>query len=187
MSAPDRILELLRRALDGGQPVEIDGLGVFRLAAGGGYQFAPDQRPRVFIAYAVEDLGFARRLRDSLAEAGCAPWLDKDQLLAGQNWPRAIERAISISDAFVACFSRRSVAKRGHFQSELRFALNCALQLPMEDAFILPVRLEPCRVPRHIAVETQDVDLFPDRNRGVERLSDAAHHAAQARTMPVLR
>jgi hypothetical protein len=180
----ERVLRILRRALDGGQTVEIDGLGVFR-ASGGRYRFIAETRPRVFVAYVEEDLALARRVRDGLAAGQCSPWLDKDQLLAGQNWPRAVERAIDTADAFVACFSSRSVAKRGQFQSELRYALDCARRRPLDAAFLVPVRLESCSVPRQIADQVQYVDLFPDWEAGMKRLLCALTRAAP-RARPIL-
>jgi hypothetical protein len=97
--------------------------------------------------------------------------MDQENLVPGQNWPRAIERAIELSDFFVGCFSRRSVVKRGHFQCELRYALDLAAKVPLEDIFLVPVRLDECEVPRQIARKTQYVDLFPNWEAGVERLS----------------
>src|SRR5678815_4278504 len=114
MTPQEQILAIVRRALDRGQTVEIDGLGTFHGTRRGrqrGYELMPQTRPQVFVAYVAEDLALARRLRDGIAEAGCVPWLDKDKLLPGQNWPRAIRRAVEISDAFVVCFSPRSIAK----------------------------------------------------------------------------
>jgi TIR domain len=186
MNSPNRILEVLRRCLEIGQTVEIDGLGTLRAAPGGGYEFQPESRPQVFIAYVEEDLAFARRLCDDLAAAGCSPWLDKDQLLAGQNWPRAIERAIDISDAFVACLSKRSLAKRGQFQSELRYALDCARRRPLESVFLVPVRFEECPVPRRIAEQVQYVDLFPDWKRGVRQVARAIRKATGEKSRPEL-
>ena len=166
----EAVLSLLRRALDQGQPVEIEGLGIFRASAQGAYEFLPESRLNVFIAYVEEDLLLARRLRDALKDAGYAPWLDKDQLLAGQNWPRAIERAIDLSDAFVACLSSRSLAKRGQFPSELRCALDYANRMPLEETFLLPVRFDTCAVPPQIARQVHYVDLFPDFDRGFRQL-----------------
>lgn len=175
------ILRILRRALERGHSVEIDGLGAFHPAHNGiarDYKYVPESRPQVFIAYVEEDLEKARKLCDALAAAGCTPWLDKDQLLAGQNWPRAIERAINISDAFVACFSPRSLAKRGQFQSELRYALDCARRMPLEAGFVMPVRFEKCPVPVSIAKDVQYVDLFPNWDRGVRQLARAIRKVA---------
>jgi len=116
------ILEIVRKSLEAGQSVEIEGLGRFRSSAQG-YRFDPEPQPTVFVAYAVEYLAIVRRLAEALRAKGCSPWIDKDRLMPGQNWTLGIERAIADSDAFVACFSRRSVSKRGMFQSELRRAL----------------------------------------------------------------
>jgi hypothetical protein len=181
----DAVLTLLRRALDRGQVVEIEGLGTFRGAPDGGYEFAPESRVSVFIAYVEEDLAYARRLRDALLDAGYLPWLDKDQLLVGQNWPRAIERAIDLSDVFVACLSSRSLAKRGQFQSELRYALDCANRMPLDETFLLPARFDACSVPTQIARHTQYVDLFPDFERGFRQLLRALKKRKPKLPVPV--
>ena len=141
------VFEIIRKSLEAGQAVEIEGLGRFHATAEG-YRFDPEAQPTVFVAYASEDLELARRLAEALRAADCSPWLDKDRLMPGQHWTRSIERAIQEADAFVACFSKRSVSKRGQFQSELRHALACAEKRPLDDVFLLPVRLETCVVPQ---------------------------------------
>jgi TIR domain len=174
------ILEIVRRSLEAGQAVEIEGLGRFH-ASPQGYQFDPEAQPTVFVAYAVEDLSIVRQLCEALGNAGCTPWLDKDRLMPGQNWAELIERAIAEADAFVACFSQRSLAKRGMFQSELRQALECSKKRPLSDVFLLPVRLERCTIPAQIADRVQYVDLFPDWERGVKRLVRSIRRAARGR------
>jgi len=185
VNRPERILELVRKSLDHGNTVEIDGLGTFSLGSGG-YEFTPQTKPQVFVAYVEEDLGFARRICESLRQAGCVPWLDKEKLLPGQNWPRSIERAIEISDVFVACFSPRSLAKRGQFQSELRWAMDCARRVPLEQTFLVPVRLEACSVPRRISDQVHYVDLFPDWDRGMTRLVRAVKRTLRERSRTTL-
>lgn len=185
MKDSEKVAAILRRFLDRGKTVEIEGLGTFRKAENG-YEFFPETQPRVFLAYVHEDLARVRRLRDALRRAGCAPWLDRDQLLPGQNWPRAIERAIESSDGFIACFSQRAMSKRGQFQSELRYALDCAGRLPLESVFLIPVRFEPCEVPRLISDQVQYVDLFPDGDRGVNRMLRAIRRAARNRPGVIL-
>jgi hypothetical protein len=96
--------------------------------------------------------------------------MDTRKLLPGQNWPRAIELAIESSDFFVACFSTQSVSKRGGFQAEIRYALDCARRIPLDEIFLVPVRLDVCRVPRSIQREWQYVDLFPDWLCGFQQL-----------------
>jgi hypothetical protein len=169
VTARETVIDVLRQALDRGERVDIEGLGTFRRTQSG-YDFTTQAEPQVFVAYVAEDLQPACRLCNSLRTGGCSPWMDKEQLLPGQNWPRAIERAIEASDAFVACFSSRSLLKRGQFQTELRYALDCARQLPLDEVFLIPVRLERCRIPEGISNNVEYADLFPDWERGIRRL-----------------
>jgi hypothetical protein len=180
MTKPGQIFEIVRKSLEAGQAVEIEGLGRFHASAGV-YRFHPEAQPTAFVAYALEDLAVVRRLCEALRAAGCSTWLDKDRLMPGQNWTGSIKAAIADADAFVACFSPRSIAKRGEFQSELRHAMECARKRPLDDVFLLPARLERCEVPRRIADEWQYVDLFPDWERGVKRLVRSIRKAARGR------
>jgi hypothetical protein len=175
-----RIFEIVRKSLEAGQAVEIEGLGRFH-STPQGYRFDPETQSSVFLAYAVEDLPIVRRLAEALRAAGCSPWLDKDRLMPGQQWIPSINRAIADADAFVACFSLKSISKRGQFQSELRHALECAKKRPLDEVFVLPVRLERCTVPERIADQVQYVDLFPDWERGVKRLIRSIRKASRSR------
>jgi hypothetical protein len=164
------LAQLIRRWLKRTRRVEIDGLGVFSIGSKGRVSLRDANRPRIFIAYATEDAAMAERLFQAFRSRGYAPWLDRRKLLPGQNWPRRIEDAIASADFFVACFSSHSVRKRGGFQSEVRYALDCASRIPIDDVFLIPVRLDECRVPQRIQREIQYVDLFPDFEAGVERV-----------------
>src|SRR5579885_2874793 len=136
----EQVAQVVMRGLAAGSAVEIDGLGVFYPDARHVFRFEPRRLPRVFLAYVVE------------------------------NRPRAIEGAIESADFFVACFSENSVRKKGGFQAEIRYALDCAREIPLDEIFIVPVRLDGCRVPRAIQREYQYVDLFPDWAKGMRRL-----------------
>jgi hypothetical protein len=159
----------------------MDGLGILRQKSSGGFEFVAETRPNVFLAYVEEDLVAVRKLADSLHAAGFNPWLDKRKLLPGQNWPRSIQQAIEISDFFVPCFSRRSTYKRGTFQCELRYALDCAAEVPLDEIFIVPVRLEACDVPKRISDHLQYVDLFPERQKGLTRVVAAMRRQIKLR------
>jgi len=166
-----RLARIVSQCLAEGARVEIDGLGTFVPGGPDGVQFLAQTKPRVFLAYVEEDLAAVRRLHDALTARRFDPWLDKTRLVPGQNWPRAIESAIQTSDFFIGCFSSRSLVKRGTFQGELRFALECARQMPLDEIFFIPVRLEPCAVPASISQHIQYVDLFPDHERAVRRIA----------------
>jgi hypothetical protein len=175
------VSRLLMRCLEEGKPVEIDGLGVFRPKNNGGYEFLPETRPQVFIAYVVEDSIHADRLFADLESQGFDPWMDRRKLLPGQNWPRSIERAIDNSHLFIACLSSNSVSKRGRFQAELRYALDCASLIPQDETFFIPARLDNCRVPASISGVIQYVDLFPDWSRGFSRILTMAKKQTRLR------
>jgi hypothetical protein len=173
MSESAAALELAQvvvRGLSEGKVVEIDGLGVFYPDAASGFRFEARTRPQAFIAYVKEDEAQASELFQCLEAAGFSAWMDTRKLMAGQNWPRAIECAIETSDFFVPCYSSNSVSKWGGFQAEIRYALDCARRVPLDDIFIIPLRLDVCRVPRVLQREIQYVDLIPDSSAGVQKL-----------------
>ncbi|MBV8570484.1 MAG: TIR domain-containing protein [Acidobacteriaceae bacterium] len=170
------LLQIIESCLREGGPIEIDGVGRFKLNDLNQVTFEPNGRTRAFLAYAEEDRAEVRRLFSALQEAGFEPWMDQERLLPGQNWPLAIERAIDTSDFFLCCFSQRSITKRGYFQSELEYALGVASRVPAEEIFFVPIRLDECEVPRQIARKVQYVDMFPDWQRGVDHLLQALWH-----------
>jgi hypothetical protein len=175
------VWRLIRSVLLEGAPVVIDGVGAFWLNTESEVEFQPEPALRVFIAYASEDKEPAGRLYAALKRHGFAPWRDKEQLLPGQNWPRAIERAIGLSDFFIACVSKNSIVKRGYFRSELRFAIDLARRVRVNDVFVIPARLDKCRMPAVIGDETQYVDLFSDWERGIAKLIRAMRREANRR------
>lgn len=168
-----QLSRIVRQCLAEGARVEIDGLGTFVPGQGRHFRFIPQKKPRIFIAYASEDLEAVKKIYAGLKAHGFCPWLDRKKLLPGQNWPRAIEAAIESSDYFVACFSRRSVMKHGTFQTELRFAIDCASRVPADDIFLIPVRLDDCELPRWMARRLQYLNMFPDWKAGLQRLVKA--------------
>jgi hypothetical protein len=168
----DKVASIVRTALAGGATVDIDGLGSFR-KIGRSYRFQASGLPRVFVAYVHEDANKADRIFQALLRAGFDPWMDRAKLLPGQNWARAIRNAMETSEFIVCCFSRSSLHKRGGFQAEIRYALEFATRLPLDDIYLLPVRLDSSPLPPHVADETQYVDLFPDWEAGIRRLTQA--------------
>jgi hypothetical protein len=176
------IAQIVRKAIESGSAVEIDGLGTFLPGRKGGFRFVAHIKPRVFIAYVEEDLEAVKKLYRAFELQGFRPWLDKKKLMPGQNWPRAIETAIQASDYFVACFSKRSTSKRGAFHSELRYALSCAANVPLDEIYFIPVRLDDCVVPGGISGRLQDINLFPNWQAGVRRVVTVIRTQEQQRS-----
>ena len=124
-------------------------------------------RPTLFVSYAKEDQEEILSLAHALESSGLYVWLDNKDLLAGDDWREEIEVAIEQADYVLVCFSSNSVGKTGFVQKEMRYALEQAALRPDGKAYILPVRLDECDVPRRFQ-RIHYVDLFkPD---GLSRL-----------------
>jgi hypothetical protein len=52
----------------------------------------------------------------------------------------------------------------------LRYALTCAARIPLDEIFLVPLRLEDCLVPNRISKQLQYIDLFPDWETGVNKV-----------------
>lgn len=136
---------------------------------------------QIFISYAREDFQHARELYQRLKAQGFRPWMDKVDLLAGQPWQPALERAMRESDFFVLLLSRNSVKKRGFVQREIRTALDLWEDKLADDIFLIPIMLEAMaweEVPEAIS-KFQWVELFEDD--GWERLARSLEYGIEKR------
>jgi signal recognition particle subunit SEC65 len=124
----------------------------------------------VFISYAREDFESAQKLYKVLEDAGLKPWLDKEAILPGHRWKFAIHQAIKNSRFFIPLFSSKSVDKIGYIQNELKYAMKAAKKFPEKEVYIIPARLDDCKIPDEIEEEIQLVNLFPDWNKGVKEI-----------------
>ncbi len=113
----------------------------------------------VFISYAKEDQEQALHYYSLFQAEGVSPWLDKKNLLPGQNWEAEISRALSDANLVVLLLSPRSVSKRGFVQREANEAIDRLRYKQPTDIYVIPLLLEPCEVPSQIAGRLQYVDL----------------------------
>jgi formylglycine-generating enzyme required for sulfatase activity len=120
-------------------------------------------KARIFISYAREDEQAVRRLHRKLIDAGFEPWLDKVDLLPGEQWQPAIEKALREADFLIICLSNTSVQKRGFVQREFKTALDLWQDKLSHDIYLIPVRLEHCEPPGELS-KFQWLDLFDEEN-----------------------
>jgi hypothetical protein len=150
----------------------------------GGYPFFPSSdpieqdlegeenrvgRPQVFLSYAREDYDSAKKVYDDLRANGLSVWFDLENLLPGQKWEHAIEKAIEESDCFVTLLSAIALNKRGFVHKEMAYALDMLGRVPEHQTYLIPVRLEECHPSNHELRKVQWVDLFPDWAKGMEK------------------
>ncbi|BBO84659.1 hypothetical protein DSCO28_52250 [Desulfosarcina ovata subsp. sediminis] len=129
-----------------------------------------EKMPTVFISYAREDQEQAKRLYKDLKHAGTQPWLDVEDLLPGQKWRAAIRQTIRKSDFVVILLSSRSISKQGFVQAELNKAMEVLEEIPADDIFMIPARLDDIRVSHETLMELNHVDLFPDWEAGLLKI-----------------
>ncbi len=124
-----------------------------------------NRKLRAFLCHANEDKSTVRDLFQRLSTIDwIEPWFDEEKLLPGHDWMFEIEKAVETTDAVVVVLSTNSVDKEGFVQRELRFTLDIALEKPQGTMFIIPLRLDGCKIPRQIN-RLQYVDYFPDGNK----------------------
>jgi|SRR5215216_3592807 len=114
---------------------------------------------QVFLTYAHSDKTAVRKLYDRLTQNRIKVWLDEQELLPGQNWQYEIRQAILRSDIVIVCLSRQFNKQGGFRHEELKIVLEKAGSIPEGEIFLIPVRLEKCRVLQPLS-RWQYVDLF---------------------------
>ncbi|MEL7118753.1 MAG: TIR domain-containing protein [Bacteroidota bacterium] len=114
---------------------------------------------RIFLCHASEDKPQVMKYYHQLKAADFNPWMDKMDLLPGQNWRREIPKAIQSARFIIVFFSQHSVSKRGYVQREFKLALDTLEEIPYEQIYVIPVRLEVCDIPPSFG-DIHYVDLF---------------------------
>ncbi len=124
----------------------------------------------IFISYAREDYGSAKKLYDGLKNAGLKPWLDTENILPGQNWDEEIQKAVTNSKFFLPLFSNNSIKKGRYVQREFKLGMKTAKEIPKGQIFIIPAKLEVCEIPYKKIRSIQYVDLFPSWDIGLKKI-----------------
>jgi formylglycine-generating enzyme required for sulfatase activity len=149
---------------------------------------ADEGKPRIFLCHAKEDKARVVELYHQLKAAGYSPWLDKYDLLPGQDWRQVIRKIITNPhNLVVVCLSCNSTTERGVVQQEIAWALDVLDKMPEGSIYLIPARLEPCEVPDRLS-HLHWVDLF--ESDGFEYLVrsldfEIGHRKATARPEPI--
>ncbi len=139
-------------------------------------------RGHAFISYVRADSLAADELQHALQAAGVQVWRDTSNLWPGQDWQAKIREAIiSEAFAFIACFSRQSLAREKSYQNEeLALAIEQLRLRQLDAPWLIPVRLDECVIPdydlgggRRLS-SVQRADLFGgNRDEALSRLVTA--------------
>lgn len=101
---------------------------------------------KVFICYSKQDQSDAEKLFRRLRRAGFDPWMDKHRLVLGDDWEQEIKKAVSGAEVFLACL-RPGFDEVGFRQQEVSWALDALRSRPKGRTFIIPMVIEPCKLP----------------------------------------
>ena len=99
---------------------------------------------QAFISHAKEDKKVALELHHDLKERGGKPWLDRINLIAGEDWRPSIEKAIGDSMHVIVLMSEHSLVrgKWREVQREIRYALRRRREKYSKKTYVIPVRLD---------------------------------------------
>lgn len=97
----------------------------------------------VFLSYASQDSGAARRICDALRSAGLDVWFDQSELRGGDAWDASIRQQVKECALFVPLISANTDARsEGYFRREWNLAVARMLDMADDQAFLLPVVID---------------------------------------------
>lgn len=143
-----------------------------------------------FISYVREDEEKVLLLADRLERNGIEVWLDKRNILPGDQWREAIRFAIQNGGFFLCCFSTSYLSRgRTYMNEELTLAIEELRLRPEEQRWFIPVRLSDCIVPdrpigagRRLA-DLQWIDLFKNEEENIATLVRAMQEVAPSQRL----
>ncbi|MCP4347998.1 MAG: TIR domain-containing protein [Desulfobacterales bacterium] len=122
----------------------------------------------VFISYAREDFETANKLYDDLKNfERIVPWIDKTDILPGQNWKISVKQAINRCSYFLLLLSSHSVSKKGYVQKEQKIALELLDERPVDSIFIIPIKLDETEVTDERLSNLHWVNFYPSYEKGL--------------------
>jgi hypothetical protein len=87
------------------------------------------------------------------------------------DWDVQIRKTIEKSKYFLPLFSSISVLKKGYIQKEFELAINTLEDIPEDQIFIIPIRLDECESPFEKLRKKHFQDMFPDWDKAIEKIS----------------
>lgn len=124
----------------------------------------------IFISYARTDVAMVQQVYKSLLNKNHRPWMDVYSLKGGENWLRAIYKAIDECEIFLAILSNNSISRRGVIQKELKKALDKWDGMLPDDIYIVPLRIDDCPIP-DLLKDLQVINW--DNGKGRKKLLEA--------------
>lgn len=116
---------------------------------------------KVFFSYARADSQFVLDLANDLRSAGVHVWIDQQDILPGERWDNAIQKALTTAPCLLVVLSPESVASQS-VMDEVAFALQCKKR-------VVPVLYKACEIPFRIQ-RLQYIDFTTSYDKGLRQL-----------------
>lgn len=102
-----------------------------------------DAHKAVFLSYASQDTGAAKKICAALRAAGVEVWFDQSELVGGDVWDQKIRKQIKDCTLFVPVISANTQARaEGYFRFEWRLADQRTFLMGRSKPFIVPVCID---------------------------------------------
>ena len=111
----------------------------------------PSTSLQVFLAHSKEDKPLAWEIFHLLQLDGFIPWIDKGNLVPGQDWELEIEKTVQASQALIVFISSSAMNRSGYLHKEIRLAIEVANQQPQGAIYIIPICLDNCEPPKQLS------------------------------------
>ena len=117
----------------------------------------------VFISYSSLDENIAARIANALQEAGLKCWLDKKDILVGEQILDRVRDGITKeSDYTLILLSRNSIASEW-CKEELRMAYQ--KEFALKRVVLLPIRIDPSEIPSEVSTKKYyTLDIFREES-----------------------
>ncbi len=129
-----------------------------------------NNKMQVFISYAKEDHKIAIQLWNDLKKPSITPWMDTEDIIAGQDTNKEIRKAIKESSFFLILLSSKSVSKRDPVQRQLKIAKEVFEEFPESEIFIIPVRIDDWKSPDEMLQKLQCADISHSYEKGLKQI-----------------
>ena len=107
-----------------------------------------NQNPTIFISYSREhDRKEALALCRALTQSGHDAWIDEERVQPGQVWYDEVETALCDAKVVLVLLSNEMIASKSYAHDEWHMALEMQKDGDGEELFIIPVKLDDCKVP----------------------------------------
>ena len=105
---------------------------------------------RVFIIYSHNDIKVAKEIAELLRENGLEPWLDAENITAGQIWVEEVTNALTESAMAIVLLSKNST-QSGFASAELKLAIQSLESNDKTSSPLIPIKLDETEIPSSIA------------------------------------